>query len=171
MILFQAILKAYPFIGCKLGHSAEWLVDRLVSSLLLTVITYVRIFNIISLKGQVSAHRSSLTQPLIVHVPRQNIERSCVCVLVVHILPLSTALDLWAETCPFSEIMLKMRTYVITVVLTLKLWNNNDKKTCIGRPYTKHGNIYYLWYRYNIVISLKQDDPPIILLNVLAYIL
>ena len=57
-----------------------------------TVITYVRIFNIISLKGQVSAHRSSLTQPLIVHVPRQNIERSCVCVLVVHILPLSTAL-------------------------------------------------------------------------------
>ena len=57
-----------------------------------TVITYIRIFNIISLKGQVSAHRSSLTQPLIVHVPRQNIERSCVCVLVVHILPLSTAL-------------------------------------------------------------------------------
>jgi hypothetical protein len=37
-------------------------------------------------------------------------------------------LDLSAETCPFSEIMLKMRTYVITVVLTLKLWNNNDKK-------------------------------------------
>lgn len=35
MILFQAILKAYALIGCKIGNSGEWSVDRLVASLLL----------------------------------------------------------------------------------------------------------------------------------------
>jgi len=58
--------------------------------------------HIISLRGKVWAHKTSLIQPLfiIVPVPRQEREQSCICVLGVPILPTSTILPLDFGTIP-----------------------------------------------------------------------
>ena len=57
---------------------------------------------IISLRGQVWAHKISLTPPLLIEVPvpRQESERSCICVLGVLILPLYTIFLLDFGTVP-----------------------------------------------------------------------
>jgi len=61
--------------------------------ILLTCVKHLQ-DRIISLRGDVWVHKTSLTPPFVleVPVPRQESEKSCLCVLGISMLPLSTIL-------------------------------------------------------------------------------
>jgi len=128
--------------------------------------------SIMSLRVDVRAHKASLTPPLFIEVsvPSQESERSCICVLVVSILPLSTFFSIIFCSCSEVVIILVFHLYVISDINFHSLccsyymvWNSHYLQFslfdyCFFLYLWLTNQLRYLWHMLYIYILLIDSN-------------